>query len=77
MLAVFIGFLFVGFFGWYKPSQELSEAFIPSLGDGFVRMETNGDILFEGIQATKFTGKKQDASKSHFTGCPDKGQSSY
>jgi len=40
MLAVFFGFLLIGFVGWYRPSSQLSEALLPSLADGFVRMES-------------------------------------
>jgi hypothetical protein len=53
MLALFIGFLFVGFIGWYRPSQQLNEELIPSLADGFIRMETNGDIVYNEIKEAK------------------------
>jgi beta-lactamase regulating signal transducer with metallopeptidase domain len=53
MLALFIGFLFVGFIGWYRPSQQLNEALIPSLADGFIRMETNGDIDYKETKEAK------------------------
>ena len=46
MLALFIGFLFVGFIGWYRPAQQPNETLIPSLADGFIRMETIGDIVY-------------------------------
>ncbi|HSB93085.1 MAG TPA: M56 family metallopeptidase [Flavitalea sp.] len=55
MLALFIGFLFVGFIGWYKPAQQLNEALIPSLADGFIRMETDADVVYKENKVQKPT----------------------
>lgn len=39
LLGVFISFLFIGFIGFHGPATQLAEAMLPSMADGFVRLE--------------------------------------
>ena len=46
MIGLFISFIIIGFLGWFNPAMELQDAMIPSMADGFVRMESRADIVF-------------------------------